>query len=142
MEQLSRNEPLAGMSPERETNTVGEEQSTLFSPDFNRSIQVEAREERLTSDAGALLLREVFSRLARWRMSSDLILKRHVLFPPTGAQRFEIGGTRLESDGFSYGYGWNAGLLHKPTPSFSWGLSYRSRIEVDYDGNALFTQRM
>lgn len=42
---------------------MGERQSTLFSPDFNRSIQVEAREERLTSNAGALLLREVFSRL-------------------------------------------------------------------------------
>lgn len=42
---------------------MGERQSTLFSPDFNRSIQVEAREDRLTSDAGALLLREVFSRL-------------------------------------------------------------------------------
>lgn len=42
---------------------MGEQQSTLFSPDFNRSIQVEAREERLTSNAGALLLREVFSRL-------------------------------------------------------------------------------
>lgn len=43
---------------------MGEEQSTLFTPDFNRSIQVEAREERLTDNAGALLLREVFSRLS------------------------------------------------------------------------------
>jgi hypothetical protein len=43
---------------------VGEIQSTLFTPDFNRSIQVEAREDRLTADAGALLLREVFSRLS------------------------------------------------------------------------------
>lgn len=42
---------------------MGEAQSTLFSPEFNRSIQVEAREERLTGDAGALVLREVFSRL-------------------------------------------------------------------------------
>jgi Transposase DDE domain group 1 len=42
---------------------VGARQSTLFTPDFNRSVQVEAREERLSSDAGALLLREAFSRL-------------------------------------------------------------------------------
>jgi len=42
---------------------VGEVQSTLFALDFNRSIRVEAREERLTGDAGGLLLREVFSRL-------------------------------------------------------------------------------
>lgn len=74
--------------------------------------------------------------------ASDLILKRHVLFPPTGTQRFDIGATRLESDGFQYGYGWNVGLLHKPTPSFSWGLSYRSKIKVDYDGDAFFTQRL
>ena len=30
----------------------------LFRPEFNRSIQIEARSEKLTSDAGALLLRE------------------------------------------------------------------------------------
>ena len=42
---------------------MGEVQSTLFALDFNRSIQIEAREERLTGDAGGLLLREVFSRL-------------------------------------------------------------------------------
>lgn len=43
---------------------MGEQQSTLFVPDFNRSIQVEARPDRLSGDAGALVLREVFSRLS------------------------------------------------------------------------------
>ena len=42
---------------------MGEAQSTLFALDFNRSIHVEARPERLTGDAGSVLLREVFSRL-------------------------------------------------------------------------------
>lgn len=42
---------------------MGEEQGTLFSPEYNRSIQVEARPEKLTSDAGALLMREVMERL-------------------------------------------------------------------------------
>jgi hypothetical protein len=42
---------------------VGEQQSTLFVPEFNRSIHVEARPERLSGDAGVLVLREVFSRL-------------------------------------------------------------------------------
>ncbi|HEX6367852.1 MAG TPA: IS1380 family transposase [Longimicrobium sp.] len=42
---------------------MGEEQGTLFSPEYNRSIQVEARSEKLTSDAGALLMREVMERL-------------------------------------------------------------------------------
>jgi len=53
---------------------VGEEQSTLFSPDFNRSIQVEARQERLTSDAGALLLREVFSRLGLEELFAETLV--------------------------------------------------------------------
>jgi len=42
---------------------MGEIQSTLFSPDFNRSIEIEARPERLSADAGALLLRELMDRL-------------------------------------------------------------------------------
>lgn len=41
---------------------LGEELS-LFRPEFNGSIRVEARVERLTSDAGAILLREVLERL-------------------------------------------------------------------------------
>jgi hypothetical protein len=43
---------------------VDERQSTPFTLDFNRSIQMESREDRLTGDAGALLVREVFSRLS------------------------------------------------------------------------------
>jgi hypothetical protein len=42
---------------------MGEEQCSLFSPEFNRSIQVEARPERLSTDAGALLVRELMDRL-------------------------------------------------------------------------------
>ncbi|HJX26705.1 MAG TPA: IS1380 family transposase [Thermoanaerobaculia bacterium] len=42
---------------------MGEEQGILFSPEYNRSIQVEARPEKLTADAGALLMREVMERL-------------------------------------------------------------------------------
>lgn len=39
------------------------EELPLFRSEFNGSIRVEAREERLTSDAGAVLLREVLERL-------------------------------------------------------------------------------
>jgi hypothetical protein len=38
---------------------MGESQLSIFRPDFNRSIQVEARPERLTADAGVLLLRQL-----------------------------------------------------------------------------------
>lgn len=42
---------------------MGEEQGILFSPEYNRSIRVVARPEKLTSDAGALVMREVMDRL-------------------------------------------------------------------------------
>ena len=42
---------------------MGESQLTLFQPNFNRAIHVEAREERLSGDGGALLLRELLGRL-------------------------------------------------------------------------------
>lgn len=47
----------------------------------------------------------------------------------------DIGRLNLEAD-LSEGYGFNAGILHKVNNSFSWGLSYRSKIEVEYDGDA------
>ena len=39
------------------------EKLTLFCPSFNRSICIEARPERLTTDPGAVLLREIMERL-------------------------------------------------------------------------------
>lgn len=44
-------------------HAMGEVQGTLFQPEFNRSIQVEARPERLSADTGALLLRDLAQRL-------------------------------------------------------------------------------
>jgi hypothetical protein len=37
---------------------MGENQSWLFEPTFNRSVKVESKEDRITSDGGVLLLRE------------------------------------------------------------------------------------
>lgn len=36
--------------------------------------------------------------------------------------------------------GWNLGLLHRPTCCLSWGLTYRSGIDVEYLGSAMLTQ--
>lgn len=42
---------------------MGEGNLALFRTEFNRSLRVEARAERLTSEAGAVVLREVLARL-------------------------------------------------------------------------------
>jgi long-chain fatty acid transport protein len=41
---------------------------------------------------------------------------------------------RFKGDGVNYGF--NAGLLWQPDPKWSFGLSYRSATELDYDGTA------
>lgn len=47
----------------------------------------------------------------------------------------DVGRLGLEADP-SEGFGFTAGLLHRATDRFSWGLSYRSKIEVEYEGDA------
>lgn len=42
---------------------MGEAQGTLFPAEFNRSVRIEARPERLSADAGALLMRDLTDRL-------------------------------------------------------------------------------
>jgi long-chain fatty acid transport protein len=70
---------------------------------------------------------------------SDVELNRHLPFlTPTG-QLLDVGTVKLDS-AIERGYGWNVGLLHRFSETFSWGVSYRSRVEVDYEGTGRFTQ--
>ena len=50
-------------------NPMGERHGWLFEPTFNRSIKIRQADPRITSDAGALLLREVDHRLG---LTADL----------------------------------------------------------------------
>ncbi len=47
------------------------EELTLFRAEFNRSLRIESREERITGDSGAILLREVMERLGLERWLQD-----------------------------------------------------------------------
>jgi long-chain fatty acid transport protein len=71
---------------------------------------------------------------------SDVELKnRSATLNPFTMSFVEIAKTRLTSD-MDNGVGFNLGLLHRATDRFSWGLSYRSKIEIDYSGDARLTQ--
>jgi long-chain fatty acid transport protein len=71
---------------------------------------------------------------------SDVELNRNVGAINPFTQRFvDVGRLKLEGD-FSEGYGFTAGILHKVTDRFSWGFNYRSKIKVEYDGDARLTQ--
>jgi long-chain fatty acid transport protein len=65
---------------------------------------------------------------------SDVELERFVgQVNPFTLRVADVATARIESD-FSEGYGFNVGFLHRWNNSFSWGLSYRSKIEIDYEG--------
>jgi long-chain fatty acid transport protein len=51
-----------------------------------------------------------------------------------------VARAKLRSD-YKTGYGWDVGILHKPTPWLSWGASYRSQIDVNYSGSAVLFPR-
>ena len=42
---------------------MGEQQNSIFEPEFNRSIKVQGTDQRLTSNAGVILLRDADHRL-------------------------------------------------------------------------------
>jgi long-chain fatty acid transport protein len=52
-----------------------------------------------------------------------------------------VGFLELKSDlTDSEGFGFNLGLLYKPDGFFSWGLSYRSEVSVDFSGDGSLSQ--
>jgi long-chain fatty acid transport protein len=58
---------------------------------------------------------------------------------PFTQRAIDVGRLALESD-MDSGFGFNVGVLHRPSSRFSWGLSYRSKIEVEYGGDARIAQ--
>ena len=72
--------------------------------------------------------------------SSELAMSRRLSGqnPFTGSQ-VDIASLATKTD-YEPGYGWSAGVLHRPTPNLSWGLSYRSAIATDYLGVGRLTQ--
>jgi long-chain fatty acid transport protein len=61
---------------------------------------------------------------------------------PFGGEVRDLAHVKLNSTLTSNtGWGWNVGLLFKPLSYLGVGVAYRSKISVDYDGTAVFTQR-
>jgi long-chain fatty acid transport protein len=68
-----------------------------------------------------------------------VILERRVpVINPFTQAPFDAAAVRLESD-TATGVGFNAGLLAKLTDSLSFGASYRHKVAVDFEGDAVFT---
>ena len=73
------------------------------------------------------------SSAASRRSSWSQHLPQYNPFTQTAA---DIASVKLDGGLDNTGYGFDLGLLHKVNNSFSWGLTYRSAITVDYAGDA------
>lgn len=76
------------------------------------------------------------------RLSNVELVRRVPAINPFNQTVFDAASVTLNSDERQIGYGANVGLLHKVSDRIAWGFSYRSRIEVDYDGRAQFSQNV
>jgi len=78
---------------------------------------------------------------ADYRMSRVQLERNNGLYDPLSNAVDDVARVKLNSSIWdNHAWGWNAALLIKPAPTFSIGASYRSKIGIDYVGDANFTQ--
>ena len=76
---------------------------------------------------------------AEYRRSHIVLNRNNGAFNPFIGQVSDTVNAYLNSD-WETTWGWNAGILFKPSEAFRVGVSYRPGTTIDYDGTATFTQ--
>ncbi len=117
---------------------MGESQCSLFQPDFNRSVHIEARPQRLSADAGALLRRELLDRSGLSRLLErervDLRIPERITHPLP-----ELVRTQLLLDAQGYPDQNDATLLRQD-PLFRLSVSARRGLSPLEAGQGLASQ--
>lgn len=76
---------------------------------------------------------------AEYRTSHISLERNSAAINPFTLRPVDIAHTRLDSDQ-NDAWGYNVGLLFRPNDTWSFGASYRSDMDIDYTGDATFTQ--
>jgi long-chain fatty acid transport protein len=77
---------------------------------------------------------------AEYRLSTVQLEKNEAAIDPFTESAVDVAHIKLKS-GTEHGWGWNGSFLWKPSPAFSLGASYHSKMTIDYSTHARFTQR-
>ncbi len=114
------------------------------SPDTFAGREVATAAELLTYDLTPVLSLQLTPKLGFGVggvvRSSELSAERRLRrFNPLTLETVDVATVAVATD-MENAYGWTAGILHRPSPKFSWGLTYRSSIEVDYGAAGRLTQ--
>ena len=76
---------------------------------------------------------------AEYRRSHIILDRNNPAFNPFTQRVFDAVNAHLSSD-WDSAWGWNVGILFKPSPTWRLGASYRADMTIDYKGEAVFTQ--
>jgi long-chain fatty acid transport protein len=80
---------------------------------------------------------------ADYRLSKVTLERNRAAINPFTQSVVDVAHIKLDSEiQDNDGWGWNAGFLWKPMGVISLGVAYRSSIEIDYEGEGKFTQRL
>ncbi|MBI2212085.1 MAG: outer membrane protein transport protein [Acidobacteria bacterium] len=77
---------------------------------------------------------------AEWRASKVSLERNLPAINPFTLQVADIGHVVLQSDEVNDAWGWNVGVILRPSETWSVGVNYRAPITIDYKGDATFTQ--
>jgi long-chain fatty acid transport protein len=99
-----------------------------------KTLSVEPALAWQTSDG-----RFAFGGGAEYRRSHIMLNRNNEAFNPFNGKISDTVNAYLSSD-WDNAWGWNVGFLAKPSDTFRIGISYRSKITIDYKGQAQFTQ--
>ena len=76
------------------------------------------------------------------RFSKVMLEQNQAAINPFTNSAVDVAHVKLNGDLLdNHGWGWNAGILVKPVDMFSLGVSYRSKIKINYSESAKFIQR-
>lgn len=76
---------------------------------------------------------------AEYRRSHISLNRNNSAFNPLTGRIIDTANAYLTSD-WDNAWGWNAGLLFKPSDTWRLGVSYRADMTIDYKGDGHFTQ--
>jgi long-chain fatty acid transport protein len=76
---------------------------------------------------------------AEYKRAHIILARNNAAFNPFTGRIADVVHARLNSD-WDTTWGYDVGLMFKPTPTWSIGLSYRADNSIDFKGDADFTQ--
>ena len=95
------------------------------------AVYADAKIERNAGDAGMLAAGQILAQVPNLPAAARpaaIAKAKQLAAIPADTQIARLKGSE-------WGYGWNAGILYELDKNNRWGLTYRSEVKIDFDGD-------